>query len=317
MVKRIILIGHGYFGSLYRERLVNHPKLNLVGIVDPDYARLRSLEGFTLGESYKKLAENVEHDGVIICTPSHLHCELSIRALKGEKHVLCMKPGSLDRTQAAMIGNAIPEDATFNVAYTMLHTPEFAFFQDAAYAYGKPESMGFYRNVAHGPKPEGAIMDLLPHDISIFLATNFFANKKLSVRCVSDVISASADIYTRADDTTPHDIAHVAHLSCGYNAPFPMKKATAWIKPSHEITNPRIQLEWNQIAKSINTLTQGGETKVFFRHDPDAITQSLNDWEWRMSYNISGFTRFNQVTRILHAMQHSASLDGRLVGVME
>lgn len=303
MVKRVIVIGHGYFGSLYRERIAKHPKFDLAGVVDPDINRLRMVQGCTVADSYRRMLDNVDHDCVVICTPPTYHCELSVLALQNGKDVLCMKPGALSMTEVERIKNASDFDVIFQVDYTTLRAPEWGLFIDQT-MLGAAASMGFYRNVASGPKPEGCIMDLLPHDVAMFMHSGNFAPDVMRVRCVSDGISASADIY--GDDD------HLAHLSCGYNAPFPMKKATMWIRPQPDITNPRIIIEWDQIARSVNTLTQGNQIKVFFKHDPDPITRSLDDWEWRMAYKIPQHNLFTNTMQVLQAMRESAADNGRL-----
>lgn len=41
---------------------------------------------------YGKLLQDRNIDAIVICTPARSHCELSIKALKAGKHVLCEKP---------------------------------------------------------------------------------------------------------------------------------------------------------------------------------------------------------------------------------
>lgn len=50
--------------------------------------------------SYDKLFLDSEIDIIYIATPHHLHCELSLKAMEHNKHVLCEKPLAINRKEA-------------------------------------------------------------------------------------------------------------------------------------------------------------------------------------------------------------------------
>lgn len=310
-MKRVILVGHGYFGSLYRERIQSSNHLELVGVADTDYNRIRTLEGATIADSYKYLADNVDHDCVIICTPPHLHCELSLEAMLRGKHVLCMKPGGMTPTEANILRDTARErNVIYEVDYTLLNAPEYAYLYDRTMNRKTITSMGFYRNIVGPPKPAGVVLDLFSHDVSLFCSMQpLVMFRELAVTCVADVVSASADIYDK-------DHKHLAHLSGGYNAPFPMKKMSVWCKPEEEITNPRIEYAWDQNAKSIAITSQGDTLRFQFRHNPDLITISIERFAWALQYELGSSLTFMNVMRLLHAMRHSAENKGRIVKVV-
>jgi|AntAceMinimDraft_16_1070373.scaffolds.fasta_scaffold01821_3 predicted dehydrogenase len=54
---------------------------------------------------YEQLLKREDIDGVSICTPNHLHAQISIAALKSGKHVLCEKPFAINIKQAESIIN--------------------------------------------------------------------------------------------------------------------------------------------------------------------------------------------------------------------
>lgn len=308
-MKRVVLVGHGYFGSLYRERIQQSSIMELAAIVEPDYGKTRNLEGVTICDSYQHAVDNIDHDGVIICTPPQHHCELSILAMTSGKHVLCMKPGAMSMTEASLIGETADKtNRLFEVDYTLLNAPEYAFVYDQTIHRQLAKSMGFYRNLSSAPKSEGAILDLFSHDAALLYSLRpFIRLDDLRVKCVSDAVSASATLMLGDEQ--------VAFFSGGYNAPFPIKKASVWIKPDEDMTNPRLEYAWDQNARSVTLHTQGDSVRFQFKHDPDPITISIDRFAWAMKYEVGSSFLFLGVMRLLHAMMHSASTNGSLVKV--
>ena len=167
MVK-VILVGHGYFGSLYRERINKHDNLKLVGVVDKDLSRLVKFRGTNLGESYEMCADSIDHDAVIVCTPPQHHASISISALERGKNVLCMKPGAMSEAEAEAVTKAVNVgNGRFFVDYTMLHAPELDFVTGLIGMVGSIGGFSSARHVVTGPKPEGIVRDLLCHDVAL------------------------------------------------------------------------------------------------------------------------------------------------------
>jgi len=69
-------------------------KLELAGIYDIDPARCEWAKGygFYCYDSFEAVLADPSVDIVLVATPNHIHKELSIRAMKAGKHVLCEKP---------------------------------------------------------------------------------------------------------------------------------------------------------------------------------------------------------------------------------
>jgi predicted dehydrogenase len=308
MVK-VILVGHGYFGSLYRERILKHKQLKLVGVVDKDLSRLVEFRGTNLGESYEACADSIDHDAVVVCTPPQHHASISISALERGKNVLCMKPGAMTEAEAEAVTKAVNVgNGRFFVDYTMLNAPEIDFVTGLIGMVGLLGSFSSARHVVTGPKPEGIVRDLLCHDVAMLehlgLASNY-----LNVTCVmTSGVSATA-IITRPNGQ------RLAYMNASYNATYPRKDTRFKAEEMRAVTNPGLTVTWDQNQKSVSVASQGKSIDVQFRHDPDLITRSLDTFAdpW-YSLLVEGQT-YRRIMRILHAMQHSADNDGIVVSV--
>jgi predicted dehydrogenase len=310
MVKTI-LIGNGYFGSLYRERIMRHEDYELVGVVDSDFAKLNTISGMTIAESYDGIASSVEHDAVVICTTPQHHAELSIKAMNRGKHVLCMKPGAMSLTEHARINEASADNNVgWLIDYTQLRAPELDFIDAMVLSLGNSvESVSLSRHVVTPPKPEGVILDLFPHDVATMASLFSYGQKR--VTCTIEGVKATATIY---DDNTDKQIAF---LTASYNATYPQKYALVRINPRDIIANPRIELAWEQNEKYVEIRSQGRSVEVRFRHEPDMITKTLDEFVWSRTFRTSNNRFSKRVMRMLHAMQSSAVADGLPISYRE
>lgn len=302
---KVILVGNGYFGSLYRERIMRHDKYELVGVVDTDYSKLKTLSGMTIGESYKTLANNVKHDAVIICTTPEHHTKLSLKAMKRGKHVLCMKPGMMSLTDHLKLYEAsVENNVAWIIDYTQRNAPEHGFIEGTILSLGNLDSISFSRHVVTPPKPEGIILDLLPHDVAAF-NHSLWNYRDTTISCVVDGVKATATI---CDAETNKQ---VAFFSASYNSTYPLKAALFRVAPYRsKIANPRIELAWEQNQKFVEIRSQGRSIEINFRHEPDMITRTLNDFVSRCKYSNSNHFVSGPIMRVLHAMQHSANMNG-------
>jgi hypothetical protein len=302
MEVKVILVGNGYFGSLYRERIMRHKDYELVGIVDTDYERLITVSGMTVGESYPTIADNVDHDAVVICTTPQHHATLSVEAMNRGKDVLCMKPGAMSLTEHDHIFKARNENkVAWMIDYTQLAAPELYFIDSMILALGTAHNISLSRHVVTPPKPEGVILDLLPHDVATMFT--IFHEEDINISCNVDGTKVISRICDNNGD-------QIAFLSASYNATYPQKYALLRILPDDEIANPRIELAWEQNQKFVEVRSQGRSVEVRFRHEPDMITRSLDSFVIHCEYKIDNYGLSHDVMRVLHAMQHSADADG-------
>ena len=87
-------------------------------------------------DSVKKLLES-EIDAVVISTPNHTHCDLTIQSLRAGKHVLVEKPMASSLSEAGrMIAAAKRRGLVLQVNQTLRFTPAYVAVKDAV-AKGK------------------------------------------------------------------------------------------------------------------------------------------------------------------------------------
>ena len=95
MVKAAI-IGCGKIAQVrHIPEYLEHQAVNLVGFYDLNEKRAEELAEKYGGKAYgsvEELLADPQIDAVSICTANHTHAELTIKALKAGKHVLCEKP---------------------------------------------------------------------------------------------------------------------------------------------------------------------------------------------------------------------------------
>lgn len=304
---KTILVGHGYFGRIYRDHLDQHPNFEVVGVCDTDYERLRMLESRTTAPSYDMIRHNVEHDAVVICTPPQDHADLSIKAIADGKAVLCMKPGAMTLIEAELVMKTADEGIVpYVVDYTAANAPEYGDLIPSL--HGTITSASSSRHVPSAPKPEGIILDLLSHDVAMFDDV-FWDVRRISVSCqMLDAVTAALTISDENGE-------RLFYANASYNAIYPKKEVMMRVKPSGNITNPLILTTWNQNQRFIKVETQGRSIELHYRHEPDPITVSLTHFYQATDAYWSYTSTYTRIWNILHAAMHSAENDGILIGV--
>ena len=88
MVK-LLLAGTGLIGHRHMQHILEHPELELVGVIDPLITD-EKIEGVKTYHSLNEL--NNVAEGIILATPTDTHADLTIQALEMGMHVLVEKP---------------------------------------------------------------------------------------------------------------------------------------------------------------------------------------------------------------------------------
>lgn len=107
---KFALVGAGRIAQTYAQTFETVEHAKLVAVAD---VRLESAEALAAGsncrsfDSYQRMAEEMQLDAVIICTPPATHSEIGQFFLQRKVHVLCEKPLSTDSDSArAMVAAA-------------------------------------------------------------------------------------------------------------------------------------------------------------------------------------------------------------------
>jgi len=100
------VIGHGFIGKRHCEEVIKHPDLVLDSIAELNFNKIEVSENNT--SYYKDYKEHMLKplDLVAVCTPNHLHAEMTINALNAECHVICEKPMALTKRDCELMTNA-------------------------------------------------------------------------------------------------------------------------------------------------------------------------------------------------------------------
>ncbi|HIE50378.1 MAG TPA: Gfo/Idh/MocA family oxidoreductase [Armatimonadetes bacterium] len=124
---RVAVIGCGNISRAHLNGWLAYPRAEVVYCVDIDEPRARE-KAETVGcrwhTDYRAVLDEV--DAVDICTPPHLHAEMTIEAARRGKHVLCEKVMALTLEEAeAMIQATEEAGVVFMVAFVLRYRPEF------------------------------------------------------------------------------------------------------------------------------------------------------------------------------------------------
>jgi len=102
MVK-LLLAGTGLIGHRHMQHILEHPELELVGVIDPLITD-EKIEGV---KTYHSLNDvNNVAEGIILATPTDTHADLTIQALEMGMHVLVEKPVAASLLEADKMINA-------------------------------------------------------------------------------------------------------------------------------------------------------------------------------------------------------------------
>jgi predicted dehydrogenase len=124
---RVAIIGAGLQTRRRAPVIVQSPTDELVEVVgteeEPPRGLLEQL-GCTWSSDWRRTVERQDVDAILVCTPPHIHAEISIAALESGKHVLCEKPlcRTLDDAEA-MVAAARKSGRMLKCGFNHRHHP--------------------------------------------------------------------------------------------------------------------------------------------------------------------------------------------------
>jgi len=135
MTKRFGIIGCGRIAPRHADTLADIPNAELVQVCDVIESRARTFAekyGAAYCLNYHELLANPEIDIVNICTPSGMHAEMTIAALKAGKHVIVEKPMAMNPADAdRMIAAAQEADRKLCIVLQNRYNPPMQDFYHA------------------------------------------------------------------------------------------------------------------------------------------------------------------------------------------
>ena len=175
---KVGIVGVGFMGTTHAAGWADTPA-QIVG-----FAAETQLEAGKLAEQYRtKVYPNIDAmlpdvDVVDICSPTHLHHEMILKAAAAGKHIVCEKPLARTTQEAWETVNACRKaNVLLLVAHVVRYFPEYALAQSAIAngQIGKPAVIRLHRGSYRPKKPAGnwfldeaksggILMDLMIHD---------------------------------------------------------------------------------------------------------------------------------------------------------
>lgn len=191
-MKKIGLIGYGYWGPNFARVINQHEECNLAYIVDTDEKKRKSAEASydtNICASYDELLADPTIDGVVVSTPLNTHFPIMKDVLKAGKNVLCEKPLCYTSEELDELKSIQEEkDVTFMIGHTFLFNSSVNYIKDLVDKKDLGEIRYLYFNrTGLGPlrHDTNAMWDLAPHDISIVL--HLLEQQPLSVTAFGEI----------------------------------------------------------------------------------------------------------------------------------
>jgi predicted dehydrogenase len=171
-----LVVGYGYWGPNIVRNVASRPEFNLAGLCERDERRLEDFRSRNPGVGYERDLDVALADpcleAVAIATPPHTHHTLVRKALEAGKHVLVEKPLARTADEAADLMLLAEElDLVLMPGHTFLYSPPVTKIRnlirdgvlgDIHFITSSRMNLGKYQ-------PDGVILDLAPHDLSILL----------------------------------------------------------------------------------------------------------------------------------------------------
>ncbi len=131
---KFAILGCGTIGDVHARAINAADGAELVAVCDADKARAERYAekyGVKAYTDYAELLKNPNIDAISICTPSGMHAEQSISALKAGKHVLVEKPMALTASDAkAVCDVALKSDKKLSVIFQLRYAEDISYLKE-------------------------------------------------------------------------------------------------------------------------------------------------------------------------------------------
>jgi predicted dehydrogenase len=171
-----MVVGYGYWGPNIVRNVVERPEFRLMGLCELQENRIEDFRrrhpGVWIERDLDTALSDPRVEAVAIATPPHTHYPLVRRALEAGKHVLVEKPLARRSEEAAeLVAIAEERDLVLMPGHTFLYSPAVNKVRDLIqedelgeiyFVTSSRMNLGLYQ-------PDGVVLDLAPHDLSILL----------------------------------------------------------------------------------------------------------------------------------------------------
>ena len=184
---KLAIIGFGYWGQIIFKTLeTSKRKFDYLALVDINKSKIAKIRNNQIDcfNNFKKTLNKV--DRVIIATGEDAHYQLVKDCLLAKKHVLVTKPLALKFKQAKkLVEIAKKNNLTLMVDNTFLFDQSFLLLKNRIKKgdIGEIKQIDSFRFSCNINRPfSNAIIDLLPHDLSIFF--DLLKTKSLKIKMI-------------------------------------------------------------------------------------------------------------------------------------
>ncbi len=222
---RVVVVGHGYWGSKYARVVADNPETELVAIVDANGER-RFEASRRYGRAVMYGLDTVllsNCDAVMIATPVATHYSFAKAALQAGKHVVVAKPLAATLEQAEELAAlALENGVVLLVDHTFVYTGAIRRIKellpdlgDLLYLDSVRVNLGLFQHDAD------VLWDLAPHDLSILDYLIPFDPEAVSAVGADRAGTGHADV---AYLTVFYDSGLIAHVHVNWLSPVKVRR---------------------------------------------------------------------------------------------
>ena len=224
----LAVVGLGYWGPNMLRNAWELEDVRVRAICDRDQNALarqaRRYPGIQLEQSFERIIEDDEIDGVIVVTPISTHYELAKRCLLAGKHVLVEKPLAKEIHECEeLIAIARERDLILMPGHTFLYSPpvvkvkellEERALGDMYFGTSSRVNLGIHQSDV------SVVRDLAPHDFSILL---YWMGRPNFVRAIGrdSIVPGTLDV---AFVDMGYDDGSLFHVELSWLAPTKLRR---------------------------------------------------------------------------------------------
>lgn len=316
------VIGYGRWGRVVASKLDAMPEAELVAVVDPDAGALAvayDAHGVAVFATLDDLFEQLAPEMVCITTPPQLHALHAVTAMAQGAHVWITKPMALTVEDCeAIMAAAHAAERMVAVDHTLLWDPAVVTAAEMVERgeLGVLEEIHTVRRQPGPARAEGAIFDLMPHDIAVALRIACGPGEDVPGSMLWADQRTAGDRVCEARVRIDLDVGSV--INCTAHTLWPQRERVTWVigdEAALELTERGVR-----VHEAVRTSTPGVRvTGIPIPIDIgrwDALEAQLVDvirWfaagDWSEEHRATGFHGIPVVTMLQGASEAAQAID--------